>query len=91
MLAAVSVGGAREAHIDGAVAADRGRKHVIERRVIEVDRTGSSAKCDARCREGAGRSRCTARARADVECPIRAGVLRDHDRPGGDNAACPQS
>ena len=40
-------GGARE-HIDSTVAADRGRKHVVGGRVVEVDRTGASAKCDAR-------------------------------------------
>ena len=79
-------GGARK-HIDRAVAADRRRKHVVGGRVIEVDRTGSSAKCDARRRERAGRSRWTARARADVERSDRAGVRRDHDRPGGDSAA----
>ena len=73
-------GGARE-HIDSAVAADRGRKHVVGGRVIEVERTGASAKCDARRGERAGRSRRIARARADVECSNRAGVRRDHNRP----------
>jgi hypothetical protein len=82
---AVAIGGcqrsdARE-HIDSTAAADRGRKHVVGGRVIEVDRTGSSAKCDARRRERAGRSRWAARARADVEGSNGAGVRRDHDTP----------
>ena len=72
-------GGARE-HIDSAVAADRGRKHVVGGRVIEVERTGASAKCDARRSERAGCSRRIARARADVECSNRTGVRRDHNR-----------
>ena len=63
-------GGAGE-HIDRAVAADRRRKHVVGGRVIEVDRTGAGAKCDARRRERAGCSRRIARARADVECSNR--------------------
>ena len=78
-------GGARE-HIDSTVAADRGRKHVVGGRVIEVDRTGASAKYDARRSERAGCSRRIARARADVECSNRTGVVRDHNRPG-DKAA----
>ena len=40
-------GGAGE-HIDGAVAADRRCKHVGGGRVIEVERTGAGAKCEAR-------------------------------------------
>ena len=72
---------ARE-HIDGAIATDRGRKHVVGGRVIEVDRPGAGAKCDARRRERAGCSRRIARARADVECSSRTGVRRDrNDRP----------
>ena len=63
-------GGAGE-HIHRTVAADRRRKHVVGGRVIEVDRTGAGAKCDARRSERAGCSRRTARARADVECSNR--------------------
>ena len=48
--------GARE-HINSTVAADRGRKHVVGGRVIEVERTDASAKCEARRRERPGRSR----------------------------------
>ena len=73
-------GGAGE-HIDGAVAADRGRKHVVGGCVIEVDRTGAGAKCDARRGERAGCRRRIARARADVECSSRTGVRRDRNRP----------
>jgi hypothetical protein len=74
-------GGARE-HIDSTVAADRGRKHIVRGRVIEVDRTDASAKCDARRIERAG-----CRARADVECSNRTGVVRDHNSRRGNDAA----
>ena len=78
-------GGAGE-HIDGAGAADCRRKHVVGGRVIEVDRTGASAKCDARRVERAGCHRRTACARADVEGPSATAVRRDRNRPV-DNAA----
>ena len=72
-------GGAGE-HIDRAVAADRRRKHVVGGRVIEVDRPGASAKCDARRVERAGCSRRIARTRADVECSNRTGGSGDQNR-----------
>ena len=74
-------------HIDSTATTDRGCKHIIGGCVIEVDRAGSSAKCDARRSERAGGSRGIARARADVECSRRTGVRRDRNARRDDIAA----
>ncbi len=73
--------------IDSTAAADRRCKHIIGGCVIEVDRAGSSAKCDARRNERAGGSRRIAHARADVECSHRASVRRDRNGGRDDIAA----
>ena len=69
---AVAVGsrecGAACKHIDSPVAADRGGKHVAGRGMIEVDRAGASAKCDAR-RSGGCRVQ-------PPDCPRSAPTLR---------------
>ena len=79
-------GGAGE-HIDGAIAADCRCKKIVGRCVIEVDRAGASAKCDARRAQRAGCDRRAARAGANVESSGRAGVRRDRNGRRGNNAA----
>ena len=78
-------GGAGE-HVDRARAADRRRKHIVARRVVEIERAGAHSKCHA-CRvERAWRNRRTAGAGADIQCSNRTSVRGDHNRPADDAA-----
>ena len=55
--------------------------------MIEVDRTGAGAKCDAGRRKRAGCRRRRARARADVECSSRTGIRRNPNIRRGNSGA----